>query len=364
MKNDQAVAFSVDALGPNLTGIGRYCLELAERLPDKLGKGNLHYFCGSHWIDNPHELLREDWKPRRTSFLTRKFGRWEKRRAMENAVVHAPNYFLPEWAERGVATVHDLSVLLYPETHPAERVLAFETGFQKTLDQARMLITDTEAVRQELITMFAISPDRIKSVSLGTPSILSSPDLALLRQFGLQPKKYILCVSTFEPRKRIDCLVRAFLELPLAMREQTPLVLAGARGWRGEALDTLIEQSAKDGTIKRLGFVSDPVLGALYASAQLFIYPSIYEGFGLPVVEAMAYGTPCLIADTPCLIEVAKGAAMIVDPDDSLAFSAKIQEALEDSVWSALAAMKGAIVAKSYSWDDCATQTAKIYREI
>ena len=91
-----------------------------------------------------------------------------------HAVVHASNYFLPEWADRGDPTIHHLSVLIYPETHPAERVKAFETQFERTLGQARMLVTDTEAVRQELISMFAVPPEMIKTVLLGAPQIRAS----------------------------------------------------------------------------------------------------------------------------------------------------------------------------------------------
>lgn len=364
MTDSLAVALSVDALGPRLTGIGRYCLELTNRLPAKVGQHNLHYFRGGHWITDPRELLQEDWKPKRSPIMRRHYDAWQRRRALSNAVVHAPNYFLPDWADRGVATIHDLSVLLYPETHPLERVRAFEAQFEKTLRQAKMLVTDTETVRQELITMFAISPDRIQAVALGAPDHSPTPALASLGRLGLHIKQYILCVSTFEPRKRIDQLVRAFARLPLALRKQFPLVLAGAPGWRSEALDQLIEEASVDGTVKRIGFVPEAALGALYAGARLFIYPSRYEGFGLPVVEAMSHGVPCLIADTPCLIEVARGAARVVNPEDPIGFSSAIHEALEDSHWLEEAARAGRGVAKGYSWDECATRMVEIYRAL
>ena len=364
MTDDLAVALSVDALGPRLTGIGRYCLELANRLPAKLGRHNLHYFRGGHWIANPSALLQEGWKPERSAFFRRHYDGWQRRRALTNAVVHAPNYFLPDWADRGVATIHDLSVLLYPETHPLDRVRAFEAQFDKTLRQAKMLITDTETVRQELITMFGIGPDRIQAVTLGAPEISLKPDFVSLGWLGLQNKQYILCVSTFEPRKRIDQLVRAFTRLPLPLRKQFPLILAGAPGWRSEALDELIAEASIDGTVKRIGFVPEASLGALYAGARLFIYPSRYEGFGLPVVEAMAHGVPCLIADTPCLIEVAQGAAKVVDPEDPIGFASAIHEALDDDRWQEDASRAGKAVARGYSWDGCATRMAEVYRAL
>lgn len=358
------VALGVDALAPKLTGIGRYCLELAERLPPKLGADNLHYFRGDHWIDNPRTLLEDGWKPPRIRAWRRRINAWQRRRAMAECIVHAPNYFLPEWAERGVATIHDLSVLRFPETHPAERVRAFEREFEKTLRQATMLVTDTEAIRRELIDLFAIEPDRVTAVPLGAPVAAPDPDLGQLQRLGLTSNGYILCVSTFEPRKRIDHLVRAFRNLPLAVQRRFPLVLAGATGWRSEGLDELIQVASVDGTVKRLGFVPDLLRDALYAGASLFVYPSRYEGFGLPVLEAMAHKVPCLIADEPSLVEVASGAARVTDPQDIGAFSWAILGALEDEPWRERAAREGYAVAGSYSWDQCATDMVAVYRGI
>lgn len=364
MPETVSVALSVDALAPNLTGIGRYCLELAGRLPQKLGADNLRYFRGDHWIDNPRDLLEEGWKPPRVPAWRRRIEAWQRRRAMAEAIVHAPNYFLPEWAERGVATIHDLSVLRFPETHPVERVRAFERQFENTLRRASVLVTDTETIRRELIDHYAVEPERIRAVPLGAPVALPARDSGQLRTLGLESNSYILCVSTFEPRKRIDHLVRAYRELPLGVQRRFPLVLAGATGWRSENLDDLIERASADGTVKRLGFVPDPLRDALYAGARLFVYPSRYEGFGLPVVEAMAHGVACIIADAPCLVEVARGAARIADPDDIAAFSRIILEALEDDAWRLRAAREATAVAGGYSWDRCATDMVAVYRSI
>lgn len=364
MTEGLTIALSVDALGPNLTGIGRYCFELAERLPAKLGAGRMHCFRGSDWIDDHRDLLKANWAPKHVHPLRRRFTAWRRRRELRNAVTHGPNFFLPAWAERGVATIHDLSVFLYPETHPAERIRDFEAKFEATLNNARLLVTDTETVRQELISMFAVPPAKIVSVALGAQVRPVCTDTVGLSALGLQTQQYFLCVSTFEPRKRIDRLVRAYAGLPLALRSRFPLVLAGAKGWHNESLDALIEKAAADGTVKRLGFVSDTLLQALYAGATAFIYPSRYEGFGLPVVEAMAHSTPCIIADTPCLVEVAQEAAMIVDPEDETAFRMAIKQAAEDHVWREQAGQSGQMVARSYSWDACATEMAKIYEKV
>lgn len=358
------VALSVDALGPRMTGIGRYCFELAQRLPGQLGAGNLSYFRGQHWIDEVQDLLQEDWRPAHRPFWQRHYESWQRGRKQRELVVHGPNYFLPEWAECGVATIHDLSVFLYPETHPLERIAAFEKEFDRTLQQASLLITDSQAVKTELVSMFSLDPDRVETVSLGIPQVHPDLDCSPLASLDLERDRYLLCISTFEPRKRIDQLVKAFGQLPLSLRKQFPLVLAGGSGWRNEALNDLIEQASRDGTVRRIGFVPEETLQALYAGARLFIYPSRYEGFGLPVVEAMAHGVPCLIADTPCLVEVAQGAAGIVEPDDTVAFSTAMKEALEDEIWRRDASLAGLSVAGSYSWDSCVARTAELYRRV
>lgn len=364
MPEGPPLALSVDSLSPRLTGIGRYCLELAQRLPQEMGPDKVTYFRGDNWIDNPLDLIQEDWRPPHRRGWRRRYDEWQRRRKLKDCVVHGPNYFLPDWAERGVATIHDLSVHLYPETHPAERVKAFEERFERTLQQARLLITDTATVRQELIDVFGVLPDRVQAVTLGIPQVRTDPDLAFLKDLDLQCGRYILCVSTFEPRKRIDCLVAAYSQLPLATRQEFPLVLAGAEGWHNETLNTMIEQASQDGTVRRLGFVSQQLLDVLYAGAGLFIYPSRYEGFGLPVVEAMAHGIPCMIGNAACLIEVAQGAALVVDPDDVESFTAAIADALASPTWREKAAKAGRTTASLYSWDRCVTETAAIYRSL
>lgn len=363
MADDVDVALSVDALGPRLTGIGRYCLELARRIPTTQGVGKVRYFRGAHWLKDPEALLDEGWAPERKGRLQRWFEQRKRRALMKHAVVHSPNYFLPQWAECGVATIHDLSVFLFPETHPVERLKAFEEQFERTLERATLLITDTETVRQELVSMFSVSADRIRAVPLGASTSGSIPNPALLEPLALSMGAYILCVSTFEPRKRIEHLVRAHRQLPLSLQLRFPLVLAGASGWHNDDLVAEIDAAAIDGSVRRLNYVDEPTLAALYAGTALFVYPSRYEGFGLPVIEAMAQGAPCLIADASCLIEVAKGAARVIQPEDTEGFAEALHQCLEDDNWRKAASQAGRSVAASYSWDACAQQTVAVYRE-
>jgi glycosyltransferase involved in cell wall biosynthesis len=361
MTDSVRVALSVDALGPRLTGIGRYCLELVRGVPAVPGVGDIRYFRGPHWLDDPEALLAEGWAPARRG----RFGHWldqrRNQRTMGTSVVHGPNFFLPDWAEHGVITVHDLSVLLYPETHPAERVRDFERRFKSSLDRASAIITDSEAVRSEIIAMLGVSGERVKAIPLGVSMVATRADPQLLGQSGLVPGGYTLCVSTFEPRKRIDDLVRAYGLLDPALRRAVPLVLAGASGWRNDALNSLIEVGVGEGWVKRLDFVSDQFLGSLYGGARLFVYPSRYEGFGLPPIEAMFHGVPTIVGNAATLVEVTKGAARTVDASDIEAFATLLAASLEDRAWQAVAATAGRAVAESYRWADCVAATVEVY---
>lgn len=374
MGNDAGVRrlkliLSVDALGPSLTGIGRYTWELASRLGEMTGVEQLRFYRSGRWVNDPAVLLRATTQNPKRRF---KFPRWAKdwygQRACRGQLFHAPNYFLPPYVENGVVTVHDLSVFKFPETHPVERVNQFEKSFKQTLDIAAHLITDTEATRQEVIEFFGWPAERVTAVHLGvSPQFAprSAAELSpVLQRYRLSPGGYSLCVSTIEPRKRIDSLLEAYARLPVSLRAAHPLVLVGGKGWRSELLHELIDKGQNAGWLRYLGFVPEEDLPALYAGANLFVYPSIYEGFGLPVVEAMASGVPVITSNCSCLPEVAAGAAKLVDPDDLDAFMAMIEEALTHVEWRQQAVASGLQVARRYNWADCIKHTVNVYKAL
>lgn len=360
-----SVAFSVDALSSHLTGIGRYCLELGRGLRSSTAIKRVSYFRGAHWLDHPEALLDEDWQLPRNS-LRQQLANWRGRIRARGALVHGPNYFLPAWAETGIVTVHDLSVLLYPETHPIERVKDFELRFRQTLDRTSAIITDSETVRQEVITTLGIRPDMVFAVPLG---ISSNPagkveHEAVLASHGLSSNCYTLCVSTFEPRKRINRLIEAYATLPPALRRAYPLVLAGASGWCNDGLNAQIDAAQAAGWLKRLNFVSDQVRDALYQSARLFVYPSLYEGFGLPPLEAMLHGVPTIIGNAATLVEVTRGAALVANVEDRQSFASDLSQALQDQSWRETTGTAGRSVAENYTWTSCTTGTVAVYREV
>lgn len=364
----------VDALVPPLTGIGRYAWELASYyLASKEDLDSTRFFFAGRWIANPADLLHslptvtsESNRKRRHSRLPKSWRNWQLRRDMRDHVFHSPNYFLPDPVDRGIVTVHDLSVFKYPETHPTARIKHFERGFASTLTRAAHLITDSEATRSEVVDYFGWSPDRITAIGLGVRSEFCPRDATsgagALDQYGLVYGKYSLCVSTLEPRKRIDLLLAAFFDLSPLLRARYPLVLVGSAGWLSEALREQIERGEREGWLRYLGFVEETVLPLLYSGARAFLYPSIYEGFGLPVLEAMASGVPTLTSDSSSLPEVADGSAWLVEPDNHDSLREGIEQVLCNDSWREVAITRGLQVASARTWERCAKRTLDVCR--
>lgn len=352
----------IDAIAPKPGGISRYTWELAKGLSrrDDLA---VQFFGRDRIIKNPALLMRDDPLPPRPKLL-----RWWDKRGLASSIVHGPNYFLPSFAKTGIITVHDLSVFRFPETHPADRIAAFEREFPNSLARATHVITDTETVRRELIETFNVAPASVTAVPLGVdPSFRPIPVEELvecLNDWKLEPKQYGLCVSTLEPRKKISDLLAAWRRLPRPIRDSYPLVLCGGAGWRNEQLRREIDDAVAEGWLRHLGFVDDSLLPQLYAGAALFVYPSIYEGFGLPPIEAMASGVPVVVSSHSCLPEVCGDAARYIDPDDADGFVMALERSLTDHEWQVGSVHRGLARARQFSWDHCVDRTVEVYRKV
>lgn len=369
------IIFSVEALEPRLSGIGRYSWELTRRLPTMPGVGRVRFYRNGHWVADPSALVEGRapllWGNKPLRWI-RNRNRWALRLrdhvAMRHSLFHGPNYFLPEAGAGGVITVHDLSVFRYPETHPADRIRQFERYFAMSVQRAGHIITDSETTRREVAEHVGFTLDRVTAVPLAAaPHFHPRPVEALaptLSRYGLAAQGYALCVSTVEPRKRIGELLNAWQGLPAAVRTRWPLMVTGGAGWLNDAIRDLMDRGAREGWVRYLGFVPDEDLPLLYAGAALFVYPSVYEGFGLPPVEALASGVPTVVANASCLPEVTGGAAMLVQPEDIADFSLRIEQALTDGAWRAAARVRGLEVAGSYSWDRCAAETVAVYERL
>jgi len=381
--------FAVDSIFAPLTGIGRYAWELAQGLAQE--KADIRYFSYGRFVANPtlstaltspqtdnaapdaslSARLRANMA--RSGAMVKLYGalsphvyRWRLRHC-EDHLFHSPNYFLPPFDGPSVATIHDLSTLLYPEFHPASRAAFMNAELPKITQRASHLITDSEFVRRQVMAQFSWPAHKVTAIALGV-DVRFHPRNALetrevLEGYGLAHGCYTLCVATIEPRKNIERLIQAHLALPEALRLRYPLVLAGSAGWNSEALHQRIEQLQGPG-LRYLRYVPQERLHALYAGARLFAFPSIYEGFGLPVLEAMASGVPVLISDSTSLSEVGGTAAWKVNPLDVDAIRDGLAQALQDEPLRAAATVTGLARARELSWERCYQQTRQLYRQL
>jgi glycosyltransferase involved in cell wall biosynthesis len=298
--------------------------------------------------------------------MRRGLSRFTARLPMD--LVHGPNYSVPECEGKTVVTFHDLSVFRYPELHPAERVADFERNVRRSIERADHLITDCETIRQEVIAFTGFHPERVRAVPLGVSKnfrpLAFEDRVAVLERHSLPLTGYGLTISSIEPRKRIERLVGAWRLLPSSLRDRYPLVIAGAQGWKNDVLLEEIKAAAEKGWAILLGFLPEEDLPAIYAGAALFVYPSVYEGFGLPPLEAMASGIPTVVATGSCLEEVTKGVAMLGEPEDEEGFARTICRALEDHPWRKSASSSGIQVASGYTWQRCIDETVAVYQRV
>lgn len=363
------VVLAVDALTPPLTGIGRYTWELAQGLSKRDDIDDVRFYANGVCIKDPSTRLDATARSSRP-LLGRTIDKWlRKQRAhlsLRTHLFHSPNYFLPAHVESGLLTVHDLSVFRFPQAHPLARIKQFEQQFSSSLTRCLHIVTDSEAIRREVATHFGWPLEQITAIPLGvSPAFRQHQEaelLPVLSSLGLRPGKYALCISTLEPRKRIDKLIDAYASLPAHVRKYYPLVIAGSGGWLSESIMARIEALSSQGWLRYLGFVDEAKLAALHAGARGFFFPSIYEGFGLPVIEAMASGVPVLATGNSVMAEVSNDAAWLTNPDDQDALRTGIAHVLLDDNWREEAIAKGLARAAGFKWDTCVSRTVDVYR--
>ena len=266
-----------------------------------------------------------------------------------------------------VPVVHDLTPLTHPQWHRPKTVTAFVPWIEKTLERAARIIAVSHATAEELRRRYPEIRSRISVVPHGVDPRFS-PDAPegereRARSAWAGGRPYLLFLGTLEPRKNLRTLVAACEEL-WQRRPSTPdLVLAGGPGWKSRPLLEAISRSPFRERIHLPGYVRDEDAPSLLRSAEVFCYPSLAEGFGLPVLEAMACGTPVVISDAPGLREVAGDAASPVPAEDPPALAAAIERLLDDDAWRSEAVGCGRDRARAHSWEDAAEKTASILRE-
>lgn len=385
------------------TGVGHYVCELLAALPQVdpgidvlpfyrtyLGRGISSKTAGER--ESASATLksgRETGPPRRAPDWLRRalqrsyetafevVGAWKRYR-----LYHEPNHIPGPWNGPVVTTIHDLSVLRHPEWHPPDRVRWYERDFLAALPRSAHFISVSEFTRREMVQLLGLKEDRITVIPLGPRAIFhprpAEEVQAWLAARGL-PSAYFLFVGTLEPRKNLNGLLAAYAQLPGEHRKRFPLLIAGGGGWGTQRLDEQIRAhglaedprfrlreaspgQARFGLVQTLGYVSDEDLSWLYAGARALVWPTFYEGFGLPPLECMATGTPVITSRASSLPEVVGKAGLLVNPNDPEEIAQAMRRVIEDEELAGDLAQRGIARSKEFSWQRCAAAHASIYR--
>ncbi len=347
-----------------MTGTERYARRIVEQLLQLESPYRFRLYTGETVLDLPLP-------PARAEVRTIPFPRlWTHARLAAELARHpvdllfVPAHVLPVWCPvPAVVTVHDLGYRYEPDAHPLLQRLYLELGTRQSVRQARRVIAISQTTADDLVRFYRVPPERIAVVPHGVDDTFrprTAEECARVRQrYGLRAP-YILHVGTLQPRKNIVRLIQAF-ELLAAQDEHLELVLVGKRGWLAEPIERALAASPVRSRIRLLGHVADEDLPCLYSAAEVFVFPSLYEGFGLPVLEAMACGTPVVASRRGALVENA-GPAVPCDPSSTADLARAVMEARDPTRRNALV-QAGLEHARRFSWKRSAERTLAVLSE-
>lgn len=357
----------VDArpLTQSLTGIGRYTLELSRALLDR--QLNVRLYAPTKLVPQADILPKASIK---TGFATGRMSQmvWYQTAlpywaASENVdVFWGPSHRLPAWLPARVArvvTIHDLVWKFAGDTMRQSNRFLEAWLMPKALAAADMVMADSQNTADDIASIFPAAAEKTRVVYLGNTRFPDALPGALLENLGVN-KPYFLFVGTLEPRKNLRRLLEAFSMLPEETRCRAQLVIAGGAGW-GEGIDALLDALKLRGSVVLLGYVDEPMLATLYTHALFLAMPSLYEGFGLPVVEAMSFGKPVLVG-AGSLPEIAGSAGLAINPldvDSIMAGLAAMLDSVKLGQWAAFAKSQ----AEVFSWERAAGQAMAVFEE-
>jgi glycosyltransferase involved in cell wall biosynthesis len=285
---------------------------------------------------------------------------------------HSPDFVLPPLRHaRGILTVHDLAFLMRPECAHARLRAYLEDVVPRSVRRADFIIADSENTRNDLVVLMGVPTSKVAVVPGGVEErfkpVTDAEQLGRVRQhLGIGDAPFILAIGVLEPRKNLNRLMDAFAMVK--QRGSAPsdlkLVLAGGKGWLFDGIFEHHDASPIRNDIVLPGFVPDALLPAMYSAADVFAFPSLYEGFGLPILEAMACGTAVVASRTSCLPEVAEGAAILIDPNDVGAIANALEQIMTDGPLRADLIARGRERAALYTWQAAAERLLEVYQRV
>jgi len=283
-------------------------------------------------------------------------------------LLHSPDFIPPAFGyRRSVVTVHDLNFLYYPQFLTAQSRRYYNRQIEWAMRWTDHVLADSHATKSDLVSLLDVAAEKVTVVHLAAdPAFRPLPEAEARRvaaQYNLEPG-YLLCVGTLEPRKNIPGLLRAYRSLLDDKVTDAPLVLVGGKGWLYDDIFERVERLHLAGWVRFLHGVPDANLVGLYNGAGVLTTPSFYEGFGLPALEAMACGTPVVVADRASLPEVVGEAGVLVDPDDPEDIARALARVLTDGSLRARMRELGLAQAARFTWEETARKTLTVYREV
>ncbi|MDQ5845168.1 MAG: glycosyltransferase family 4 protein [Acidobacteriota bacterium] len=357
------------------TGVGHYTFELARHLAivapaDQFELVSPFPFVSSvadeaSQLPSNLRFVRAKVSPLRKHWWTIGLPLYAKQVSYD--LFHGTNYNVPLWNRRPtVVTIHDLSLFLHPETHENHLVRRARLRLPTMTRTATRIITPSESIRREVCQHLGVSADKVVTIpEAARPTFKRkspSETLATRRRLRIEDQ-FILFVGTIEPRKNLITLLRAFDEIMRSTSLRPQLVIAGKEGWLSDDLFAYLHQTAVD-RVRFTGYIADDELAALYSSCSVFVYPSLYEGFGLPPLEAMACGAPVVTSRIPSLVETVGDAARLVDPMDVNGLAQAIVKVLQDPGERLSLSAAGQLRATHFTWEKAAAATLGVYTEV
>ena len=376
---DQKIRIGIDVTSAVAqgAGIGRYTRELVQALVRLDSKPSYCLFSArapkltvvaDPLPEAPNVEYRETWLSEK--WLYRMWYRLHlpisvQRFTGEIDVFHSPDFVLPPVGDiPSVLTIHDLSFIHYPEAFTPSLLKYLNNVVPSSVARVNHVLADSLATKIDLINIWQVPNEKVTVVYSGVNSsfrpVTDKERIDLLRKkYELGDNPYILSVGTLQPRKNYEMLIRAFE--PVADSYDHQLIIAGGHGWMYEQIQKEIDQQGLGQRIRLIGFVDDQDLPALYSQASLFVFPSLYEGFGIPVLEAMACGVPAISSDSSSLPEVAGDAGLLISPVNQELWSESIIQLLNDSARRTKMVAAGYLQARKFSWRKAAEQVLDIY---
>ena len=365
------------------TGVSRYTKELVRHLL-KIDKKNDYLLFAGAWrqknkIENYLQELKEEGLKfeAKIVFLPPKLADlvFNQLRIPVDSfigqvdVFHASNWTTPKTKAKLVTTVHDLTPIIYPETFPASLISNFKRNLRLVGETADLVLADCQTTKNDLVKHSRLDSQSIKTVYLAAgkefKQVKNKKKIELIkRKYGIKKGEYILSVGTQEPRKNIKRLIRTFVRLN---HVKVSLVLVGKYGWGPTSprrRHSLWRRTAGLRRVISTGFVDDKDLATLYSGAKAFIYPSLYEGFGLPILEAMQSGCPVITSNRSSMAEIAGQAGLLINPEDIEGMTGILEKVLKDGEMRKEMTKKGLVQAGRFSWEKTAKETITAYRKV